>query len=469
MTEPTNRDDLKARAPELFRLEREIPVEDGFDLVVAGGGPAGVAAALAAARLGADVLLIEALGCLGGMGTSALVANWYALGEGQAFRVGGILLELIHALCRDGWADPEARKRFEDGRYVERLGYDPEGLKLLLDARCREAGVEVRFFTRVIDADADEDKQQVRGVITHSVEGYRYIRAGAFVDATGDAVLSDLCGVLSREAGRDTPNIMPPTLCARIADVDDDRFDRTTQQAKVEQAIADGFFSQPDRHVPGLFPSIETTATMNAGHLFHTDALETRSLSDAMVRGRELVQEYAAFYRAYVPGCERMKVVGTGALLGVRESRRIVGEYELNYDDFRARRHFPDQIAVYRKRVDIHVYDLSPEEYERYHEEFNELDVLKPGEYYGIPYGVLVPKGWSNLWVAGRPVSADLKVHGAIRDQPACILMGQAAGTAAVPTGQPAYELDTECLVCTLRKAGVYLPQPETSRTMTRG
>jgi hypothetical protein len=460
-----------AQAPETYHLRREIPVEEGFDLVVAGGGPAGVAAALAAARLGARVLLVEAMGCLGGMGTSALVANWYALGEGKAFRVGGILLELIHALCREGWADPEARARFEAGRYVERLGYDPEGLKLLLDGLCDEAGIEVRFYTRVIDADADEERRQVRGVITHSVEGYRYIRAGAFVDATGNAVLSDLCGVRSREAGRDTPNIMPPTLCARIADVDDDRFDRAAQQTKVEQAIADGFFSQPDRHVPGLFPSTGTTATMNAGHLFHTDALETRSLSDAMVRGRELVQEYAAFYRAYVPGCERMKVVGTGALLGVRESRRIVGEYELNYEDFCARRHFPDQIAVYRKRVDIHVYDTSPEEYARYHEEFNELDVLRPGESYGIPYGVLVPKGWANLWVAGRPVSADLKVHGAIRDQPACILMGQAAGTAAVQavrTGQPAYDLDTAMLVRTLREADAYLPQSETSRTMTR-
>jgi hypothetical protein len=163
--------------------------------------------------------------------------------------------------------------------------------------------------------------------------------------------------------------------------------------------------------------------------------------------------------------------MATGALLGVRESRRIVGEYELNYEDFRARRHFPDQIAVYRKRVDIHVYDLSEEEYERYYEEFNELDVLQPGESYGIPYGVLVPQGWSNLWVAGRCVSSDLKVNGAIRDQPACVMMGQAAGTAAVQslqTGQPANDLDTARLVLTLREAGAYLPQPETTATMTR-
>lgn len=108
----------------------------------------------------------------------------------------------------------------------------------------------------------------------------------------------------------------------------------------------------------------------------------------------------------------------------------------------------------------------------RYYEEFNKLDRPKKGENYSIPYGVLVPKGWTNLWVAGRCVSTDLKVHGAIRDQPSCSMMGQAAGTAAVQsirTGQPAHELNTEQLVLTLRKAAANLPQTELSKMMTRG
>ena len=143
----------------------------------------------------------------------------------------------------------------------------------------------------------------------------------------------------------------------------------------------------------------------------------------------------------------------------------------MNYADFQARRHFPDQIALCCKGVDIHVYDLSAEQYRRYHEEFTRLDRPRKGENYGIPYSVLVPKGWSNLWVAGRCVSTDIKVHGAIRDQPSCSMMGQAAGTAAVQsirTGQPANALDTEQLVLTLRKAGANLPQVTLSKTMTR-
>jgi hypothetical protein len=239
----------------------------------------------------------------------------------------------------------------------------------------------------------------------------------------------------------------------------------------VFEAIADGFFTQNDRHVPGLFPNGRTTGIINAGHLFGTDALNCRSLSDGMIRGRQLAHEYARFFRKYLKGCEEMEFVSTGSLLGVRESRRIVGEYEINYDDFTNRRGFPDQIAVYNKAVDIHVHDCSDEQWERYTDEFLKRDRPKALEYYGLPYGILVPRGWENLWVAGRCNSSDVKVHGAIRDQPACFMMGQAAATAAVQsmkTGQPACDLDTALLVETLRANHAYLPQKNLSRQMTR-
>ena len=137
-----------------------------------------------------------------------------------------------------------------------------------------------------------------------------------------------------------------------------------------------------------------------------------------------------------------------------------------------ARRQFPDQIAVFNKAVDIHVYDDSDAEYERYYKEYHQTGRLKPGECYGIPYGILVPKGWRNLWVAGRCNSSDVQVHGSIRVQPAASMMGQAAGTAAVQsnaTGQPACNLDTAQLVETLRSQKAYLPQQELRKTMTRG
>ena len=452
-----------------FRLERDIPIDGSYDVVVAGGGPAGTAAAIAAAREGVEVLLIEATGALGGMGTSGLVSNWYCMGNNVHSMVGGIVVEICEQLYERGAIEPgcgpERWMRTKTG-----FGFDAEALKRLLDEMCRDAGVETRFVTRVVDVDADA--YVVRGVILNNIEGFRYVPARAFIDATGDAVLADLCGVPCYRAGEDTEKIMPPTLCARIAGIDYSRFDRKRDQgAKVQQAVDEDFFSQPDRHVPGLFRTGDSTATLNAGHIFGMDALSIASLSAGYVRGREIVDEYVRFFRAYLGGCENVKNMATANLMGVRESRRIVGEYELDWDDFCRRRKFPDQIGIYCKQIDVHVYDASPEEYERYKNEFGSRGRPADGEYYGIPYGVLVPKGWHNLWAAGRCVSTDVRVNGSLRDQPGCMLLGQAAGTAAaqhLQTGQPASDLDTSLLIRTLRDRGANLPQEQLSDTMTR-
>lgn len=455
--------------PAEFLFQRKIPVEGGYDVVVAGGGPGGCGAAICAARLGFRVLLVEGMGCLGGMGTSAMVSAWSDLADGERMLVGGLMGELVETMYARGFYKPgidpaQWRKILHTG-----FGYNTEGLKLLLDELCLQAGVEVRFFTRVIDADVSGNR--VNGVVVNNVEGHRYIKASAFIDATGDAVLSDLCGAAYREAGLDTEQIMAPTLCSAHAGIDTERGKPGDQQKAVFRAIEDKFFSQPDRHVPGLFVTGKSTAIMNAGHLFGTNAVRCRSLSDAMVRGRQFAWEYTRFFKEYLPICKDMEMVATASLLGVRESRRIVGEYELNYDDFRARRSFPDQIGIYNKSVDIHVHDCSDAEWERYLAEFKKSDRPAAGEHYGIPYGILVPRGWENLWVAGRCNSSDVKVHGAIRDQPACFMMGEAAGTAAVQsirTGQPACDLDTRLLVETLRNAGAYLPQVKLCPRMTR-
>ena len=453
-----------------YDFHRQIPTESGYDLVVAGGGPGGCGAAISAARLGAKVLLVEGTGCLGGMGTSALVSAWSDLADGNRTLIGGLMGEIVETMYDRGCFKPGIDPSVWRSRLHVGFGFNAEGLKRLLDELCLQAGVEVRFFTRLIDVDQSENF--IRGVILNNIEGHHYIEARTFIDATGDAVLTNLCGAACREAGRHTKHIMAPTLCSAQANIDVQAFRYEDQQEAVFQAIADGFFTQNDRHVPGLFVNSNSTGIINAGHLFGTDALNCRSLSDGMIQGRKLAEEYVRFFRKYVNGCRDMEFVTTASLLGVRESRRIVGEYELNYDDFTARRSFPDQIAVYNKSVDIHVHDCSDEEWQRYSEEFLKRDRTKTGEYYGLPYGMLVPKGWKNLWVAGRCNSSDVKVHGAIRDQPAAFMMGQAAGTAAVQsmkTGQPACDLDTEQLIEALRQANAYLPQAKLGRKMTRG
>lgn len=461
-----------------FILKRSISIEDSYDIVVAGGGPAGAAAAVSAARLGARTLLIEATGCLGGMGTSGLVTAFDPMANGKENLVGGFMREVVEELYKRDFLGPGVTPDYWQKQYLTWTPFSPEGYKLVLDEKMVDAGVEVRFFTKVIDADVHAEERKVNGLVLHNIEGYSFIAAKAFIDCTGDAVLADLCGVDCWEAGRDTPHIMPATLPSLFAGIDWARVDDYRKKEGHEQnsgiirkGIADGVFLQPDPFLVGMSKIGPTVGYLNGGHLFNLNALRCQDLSRNVMLGRRIAQDYLAFYRKYIPGCEKMEHVTTASLLGIRESRRIKGEYVLNIDDYLARREFPDQIGIYNKFVDIHPYDTSEAEYERFMKEKDLKLRLNAGEYFGIPYGILVPKGWANLWVAGRCASSDVRVHGSIRVQPSCSMMGQAAGAAAVQSirrHQPACSLDTEQLVATLRQQGAKLPQKELSSFMTK-
>ena len=294
-----------------YTLNRSIPVDGQYDLVVAGGGPAGAAAAVCASRLGAKVLLVEATGCLGGMGTSGLVTAFDPMADGQRMLVGGFMREVVETMYERGFLAPHVTPDFWRKRFHCWTPFRAEGLKLLLDELAVGAGVEVRFFTRVIDAEVDAAAKRVGGVVLHNTEGYRYVPAKAFIDATGDAVLASICGAECPEAGHNAPEAMPPTLCSLCAGIDWPRAkdggegnSPARQQELLEQAITDGHFSHQDRHLPGLFQTGQALGMLNAGHVFHMDALRCRSLSDGMMTGRRLAQEYVEFYRKYVPGCE---------------------------------------------------------------------------------------------------------------------------------------------------------------------
>ena len=462
-----------------FVLTRSIPQENPYDVVVAGGGPAGAAAAVSAARLGAKVLLIESTGCLGGMGTSGLVTAFDPMANGVEPMVGGFMREVVEELFDRGFLGPEVGREYWNTSYMTWTPFNVEGYKLVLDEKTTQAGVEVRFFTKVIDADVQQAERRVNGVVLHNIEGYSFVPARTFIDGTGDAVLAHLCGAAVWEAGKDTPRIMPATLPSLFAGIDWKRVKEYRDKEGHEQAtglvrkgIADGIFLQPDPFLVGMSQIGPSVGYLNGGHLFNLNALRNADLSKNIMLGRRIAQDYLAFYRKYVPGCEKLEHVTTASLMGIRESRRIQGEYVLNVDDYIARRTFPDQIAIFNKFVDIHPYDTSEEEYQRFKKEKDQRLRMERGEYFGIPYGILVPKGWSNLWVAGRCTSSDVRVHGSIRVQPACSMMGQAAGTAAVQAinrSQTACDLDTQELVLTLRKHHAKLPQKELSSAMTRG
>jgi len=460
---------------------RRIRGDRPVDLVVAGGGPAGTAAAVCAARLGLKVLLVEATGCLGGMGTSGLVASFGPVSDGERMLVGGFMKELTERMWVEYAFGPHVVPDFLNKQLNRWIPFKPEHLKRILDAFVTESGAQLRFFTRVIDVETSG--QRLSGVVIANVEGLSHVPARAFIDATGDAAVAALAGAECRTVLRDTDTVAPSTLCSLVAGMDwnhpaygddwrgIDAVKSRTKSEWVPQAIDDGFFTQEDRFFPGMNKIGEHSASLNAGHVFNLDPLSNRSLSDGMVFGRKLAAEYVEFYRRYVPGCEGLELMTTAPLMGIRDSRRIIGEFELGIDDFRRRRQFPDQVAVYNRPTDVHPTDTTREEYDRFMRDFHGNDNLGHGNCVGIPYGILVPRGWENLWVAGRCHSSDTKVHGSIRAQSAAYMMGQAAGTAAarsLATGEPACDLDTASLVEQLRRDGAYLPQPTLSRAMTR-
>jgi ribulose 1,5-bisphosphate synthetase/thiazole synthase len=462
-----------------YQFSRAIPSDAPYDLVVAGGGPAGTAAAVCAARLGLRVLLAEATGCLGGMGTSGLVASFGPVSDGERMLVGGFMKELLATMWEQKAFAPQVTEEYLNRQLNRWVPFSPEHLKRILDDFAVRAGVELRFFTRVVEADVQG--RHVQGVVLSNVEGLRYVPAKAFVDATGDAALAALTGAECKVVLRDTETVAPSTLCSLLAGMNWndpayqgnglDEIKARVRSEWVPQAIEDGFFTQEDRFFPGMNRVGPKGATLNAGHVFNLDPLSVRSLSDGMLFGRKLAVEYTEFYRKYVPGCEEVELLTTAPVMGVRDSRRIVGEFELGIDDFLARRQFPDQVAVYNRPTDVHPSNTSRQEYERFLKDFHGKDNLGRGECVGIPYSILVPRGSENLWVAGRCHSSDTKVHGSIRAQSAAYMMGQAVGTAAaqsIATGQPANDLDTRALVASLRTQGAYLPQPELARHMTR-
>ena len=299
-----------------YNFQRQIPIEDGYDLVVAGAGPAGTAAAISAARLGAKVLLVEATGCLGGMGTSGLVTAFDPMSDGRRMLTGGLMREIVETLYTRGGLGPDVTPATWQSSYLTWTPFHPEALKRLLDDLVVAAGVEIRFFTSLIDADANPAGGAVRGVILHNVEGYRYIQARAFIDATGDAALASLCGAPCRRAGHDTPHIMPATLTSLFAGVDFSRFEPKAQRGNLPRAIEEGHFTQPDRHLPGMCRIGQTLGYLNGGHVFHLDALRCKDLTDGMILGRKLAVEYTEYYRKYVPGCPEDRACDHSALDG---------------------------------------------------------------------------------------------------------------------------------------------------------
>ena len=198
----------------------------------------------------------------------------------------------------------------------------------------------------------------------------------------------------------------------------------------------------------------------NAGHIYDVDGTDSDSLTSAMIASRKQIREYRKYYREYLNGYENMELVISAQQIGIRESRRIMGEYMMTLDDFMNRATFEDEIGRYCYPVDIHAGKNTAEGYEKFITDFRSLR-YSAGESYGIPYRALVVKGLDNLLVAGRCMSTDRYMQSSIRVMPGCYITGQAAGCAAAIASESccaARDIDVARLQKQLKEMGAYLP-----------
>ena len=430
-------------------FHRRIPVRHTADVFVAGGGPAGVAAAVAAARQGARVFLAERNTCLGGMGTAGMLPVFMTFTDGVHMLAGGVGADVLQRLKASGGTGPASG-----------LTIRAEVLKRVYDDLLLDAKVQFLFQTNLIAVESQAGS--VSAVVLAGKSGLFAVQARMFLDCTGDGDLAAWVGA-PFEKGDEHGNLMAGTLCSLWSDIDWSAVTgrgRQSDESRLEDAFRDHVFSLPDRHLPGMFRVGRHTGGGNIGHVFGLDGTDERSITQGLIAARKSLLEYQRYYQKYLPGFAEMELVATAAQLGVRESRRIMGEYVLSLEDFKSRATFPDEIGRYSYPVDIHAAKPDLASYHRYAKDFHELRYGK-GESYGIPYRSLVPQKLRNVLVAGRCISADRYVQSSIRVMPGCFITGQAIGVAAaiaVKQGCDARHVPLPELHRRLKAMGAYLP-----------
>jgi len=448
---------------------REIPLVSRYDVVVAGGGTAGIMAAVAASRNGARVLLVERSGFLGGNIATQLLehsAGWFDA-VGNAI-VGGLPGELVDGLVTAGASPGHVRDDTGYTRY--RVPVNHEVFKSVVTQWIGDAGVHFLLFSPICGV--LRDGGAVSGVIVENKSGRTAYAAKAVVDCTGDADVAAHagCAFLTEPDGV----TQPVSLLFKLGGIDHARlldhvaancddfkmgvdvtalqqepfvnlwgFGRLLRQAHAEGVLS---FQRNELHYAGTVAAGEAVINLTR---HAADATKAEELAVAEVRLRRQVLEGLQFFRRYVPGCENAFLSATASSIGVRESRRVAGLYELTDDDVRLARRFDDAVALGGFPIDSHD-PRGPG-----------MDGTEPlSGAYGIPYRALLPRSVDRLLVAGRCISASRRALASARITGTCMAMGQAAGTAAALaalSNRVPRELDVGQLRATLLRQGAIL------------
>jgi glycine/D-amino acid oxidase-like deaminating enzyme len=397
-----------------------------FDVVVVGSGSAGSTAAIAAARGGADTLLVEKLPFLGGVSTAVLDTfyGFYTPGSASRKVVGGIADEVVGAL-RDLGPVVERPNTFGAGTGVT---YHPDHLKVAWERLVLEAGARVLLHAFVQDVAVNDGRVEALLVATKS--GLQRIAGRAFVDASGDADLCHFAGFGYELAGELEP-AQTLTTTFRVANVDLERrrsLSKSALNALMAEASSSGAFDMPRREGSDHITPVEgmTATIMTRLESFRRDgdrvvnATDPDFLTAAEIAGRRQALEYVRFLTDRVPGYEQARLATLGTQIGVRETRRVYGDYRLTRDDVLSARSFDDTVGLCGAPIEDHHAGAD-----------TRWQYLPDGQAVEIPFRTLLVRDASNVLVAGRCFSATHDAHASVRSMAQCMAMGQAAGSVA--------------------------------------
>ena len=419
-----------------------------YDVAVCGGGPAGLIAAIASARNGASTILIERYGFLGGMATLSLVSPISVFNKKGKRIIGGIPLEFAERMEALGGADTS----FPSGN----IHFDPEIYKLAAQRMVYESGGSLILHSYISGCVLDRDANgKITGIIIENKTGQQKIEARYFIDCTGDADVVNFAGLPYTIGDSASTELQPMTLWFRLGGVDTDHLEnmemREGGKRHSNSRIRDALIAMGNKAQVPKFggPWMLTTfrkgeASINMSR-FAGNGTDVLSLTQAECTLREDVFKLVKLLRDNFPEFKNSYLIDTGTQVGVRETRRITGLYEMTLDDIMTPKDFPDTAAKGGHPVDIHKAGGRDQD----------LRAVKNG--YNIPYRSMIPVGSENLIVAGRPVSATREAFASIRVQATCMALGQAAGTAAALCCQKnvsVYKLDGTELNGVLREQG---------------
>lgn len=434
---------------------RQTPVWGEYEVVVLGGGPAGMAAAVAAARAGRKTLLVERYGFLGGMGTAAGVTNFCGLHA----NVHGEIRQVVHGVADDllqridrlgGLNQPHGLF----GKTVAQA-YDTAAYKIAADELLLSSGVEILFHALAAGVVMD-GQRRVQALLVETKSGRFAVLGQAFIDASGDGDLAAWAGA-PYELGDGAGNMLYPSTMFRLNGIVPERAGKAWEVIPklMLQAEAEGRYKFP-RKTPIVRPQksgiewrVNLTQLANReGHAM--DGTDARELSDAEVLGRRQIAEVAGFLRE-VPGFESSYIVDIAPQVGIRETRRVRGIAQLTEADVLECASFDDTIGVNGWPLELHL---------KGDVEFRWPRIPESRGFNHLPYRMTVPQGLDNVWVAGRCASMSHEAQSAARVTGACFVMGQAVGTAADLALQAigtAAAVDTAALQTRLERDGAWL------------